>query len=104
MSCLFQLSIFFYNLEACLAVVLKRTAFKTWPLGYNFFFMLNSTEHEVSSAHKTIIPTNVEVSCFKSLRCCFYPAHKCKNANNCWYFNIYEQDKFRVESSMKTVL
>ena len=67
----------FYNLEACLAVVLKRTAFKTWPRGYKIFFMLNSTEHEVSSAHKTIIPTNVEVSCFKSLRCCVYPAHKC---------------------------
>ena len=28
-------------------------------------FMLNSTEHEI------------------------HPAHKCKNANNCWHFNIY---------------
>ena len=38
---------------------------KTRPRGYKFFFMLNSTEHEI------------------------IPAHKCKNANNCWHFNIY---------------
>ena len=24
---------------------------------------------------------------------CIYPANKCKNANNCWHFNIYEQYK-----------
>ena len=29
--------------------------------------MLNSTKHEI------------------------FPAHKCKNANNCWQFNIYER-------------
>ena len=23
-----------------------------WPRGYNFFFVLNSTEHEISTAHK----------------------------------------------------
>ena len=43
---------------------------------------------------KTELPTNEEVYCFKSLRCCIYHANKCKNANNCWHFNIYEQDKF----------
>ena len=32
--------------------------------GYKTFFMHNSAEHRI------------------------YPAHKCKNANNCWYFNI----------------
>ena len=25
-----------------------------------------------------------------------YPAHKCSNANNCWYFNIYEHEKLLV--------
>ena len=49
----------------------------TWPRGYKAFFMLNSTEHEISTAHKTKIPTNKEVSCFKSLRCCIYHANKC---------------------------
>ena len=41
---------------------------------------------------KTKIPTNEEVSCFKPLGCCIYHANKCKNANNFWHFNIYEQD------------
>ena len=35
------------------------------PRGYKTFCMLNSAEHEI------------------------YPAHKCYNADNCWYFNIY---------------
>ena len=35
---------------------------------------------------KTKIPTNEEVYCFKSLKCCIY------HANNCWHFNIYEQE------------
>ena len=25
-----------------------------------------------------------------------YPAHKCQNANNCWHFNIYQQDKYSM--------
>ena len=33
--------------------------------------MLNSTEHDISTAHKTKMPINEEVSCFKSLRCWF---------------------------------
>ena len=48
---------------------------------------------------KTKIPANKEVSCFKSLRCCIYHANKCLNANNCWHFNIYEQDKFCAQLS-----
>ena len=47
---------------------------------------------------KTKIRTNKEVSCFKSLRC-IYHAKKCQNANNCWHFNIHEQDKFRAQLS-----
>ena len=35
--------------------------------------MLNSIEHE------------------------FFPAHKCLNANNCWHFNIYEQENSILE-------
>ena len=48
---------------------------------------------------KTKIPANKEVLCFKSLRCCIYHANKCLNANNCWHFDIYEQDKFRAQLS-----
>ena len=47
------------------------------PLGYKTFFMLNSTEHEISTAHKNKIQTNEEVSCFKSPRSCIYHANKC---------------------------
>ena len=47
------------------------------PEVIKFFFILNSTEHEISTAYKTRIQTNKEVSCFKSLRCCILPAHKC---------------------------
>ena len=31
------------------------------PRGYKTFFVLNSTEHEISTAYKTKIPTNEEV-------------------------------------------
>ena len=41
----------------------------TRPRGYKTFFMLNSAEHEI------------------------VPAHKCYNANNCWHFKIYVQEK-----------
>ena len=37
-----------------------------------FLFILNSGEHEI------------------------FPAHKCLNANNCWHFNIYEQEKIEA--------
>ena len=65
------------------------------------FFMLNSTELKFQLLMKTKISTIEEVSRFrpKSLRCCIYHAHKCSNANNCWHFNIYKQDKFRSQLS-----
>ena len=33
---------------------------------------------EISTAHKTKIPTNKEVAFFKSLRCCIYQANNVK--------------------------
>ena len=47
------------------------------PRGYKTFFMLNSTEHKIQLLIKIKIPTNKEVSCFKSLRCCIYHAYNC---------------------------
>ena len=46
-----------------------------WPRGYKTFSMLNSTEHELSTAHKNKIPKSELVSCFKSLRCGIYHAN-----------------------------
>ena len=40
------------------------------------FFMLNSTELEISTAHKHS-NTDKEISCSKSLSCCIYYANKC---------------------------
>ena len=68
-----------------------------WHRGYKTFFMLNSTEHELLIKAK--IQANEEVSCFKSLRCCIYHAYRCLNANKCWHFNIYKQDKFHAQLS-----
>ena len=36
---------------------------------------------------------------FKTQKLVIYPANKCLNANNCWHFNIYEQDKFLSQLS-----
>ena len=35
----------------------------------------------------------------ESLKPDIYPANKCLNANNCWHFNIYKQDKFLPQLS-----
>ena len=47
------------------------------PRGYKTLFMLNSTEQEISTAHRTKITTNEDFYCFKSLRYCNYHANKC---------------------------
>ena len=72
----------------------------TWIRVYKTFFMLNSTKHEIFKGLK-----------YKNIKKCrfffrlryaanaTFPAHKCKNANNCWHFNIYEQEKFHVHLS-----
>ena len=43
---------------------------------------------------KTKMPTNEEVSCFKSLGVFIMLI-----SVNCWHFNIYELDKFRAQLS-----
>ena len=39
--------------------------------------MLNSTEHEISIAHKIYNAENNDFSGFEILRCCIYHAYKC---------------------------
>ena len=36
---------------------------------------------------------------FRTKKLVIDPAHKCLNANNCWHFNIYEQDKSKSQLS-----
>ena len=61
--------------------------------------MLNSAEC------KSKLLINIEIASingyfqFNSSKLFFYPAYKCLNANNCWHFNTYEQDKFHAKLS-----
>ena len=56
----------------------------------------SSTSPSISSSSSS--PSSSFLT-FQTLRCCIYPANKCSNANNCWHFNIYEQDKFNAQLS-----
>ena len=70
----------------------------SWPRCYKTFFMLNSAEHEILNAHKY---ENIKFSIFQSQISleCYFPAHKCENANNRWRFNIYELEKLLAQLS-----
>ena len=63
--------------------------------------MLNSNQHDISSAHKNKMLTSLQI-----LRCCIFHANKCQNTNNYWHFNIFERDKvsFFVELNMKKIV
>ena len=69
--------------------------------------MLKRVEHEILNAHKykNIKKSNIFLGSGKP-RMLFFPLINVKNANNCWHFNIYEQEKIScsVELSMKKVL
>ena len=62
---------------------------EVWPGGYKTFFMLDSTEHEISTAHKTKMQEKIGISC----------SHLMYLSCNCWHFNIYEQYKFHTQLS-----
>ena len=49
----------------------------TRPRGYKTFSCAVQMNTKFQLLIKTKIPTNEEVSCFKSLRCCIYHANKC---------------------------
>ena len=54
-----------------------KVTYDTGPRGYKTFFMLNSTTStKFQLLIKSKIPTNKEVSCFKSLTCCIHHANK----------------------------
>ena len=64
------------------------------PRGYKAFSMLKSIEHETQLPIKSKMVKNKDCSCFRTLRCCMYPAHKCLNASNCWHLNNYKHINF----------
>ena len=77
---------------------LKVIFLKTSARGYKTFFTLISAEHEIFTAHKYENIKNFSIFQAQISR---FPAHKCLNANNCWHFKIYEQEKFHAQLSMK---
>ena len=56
------------------------------PEVIKLFFILNSTEHEISTAHKSL--SDVVFIMLIMLKC-----------QHCWHFNIYELDKFCAQLS-----
>ena len=52
-------------------------------LSMKFQLLINAEIVKISGKFR-FIPQNLVI----------YPANKCLNANNCWHFNIYEQDNF----------
>ena len=65
----------------------------TWPPVYKFHSCSSQQSMKYQFATKSKMLKRKVFSCFKTLRWCIYPVDKCCNANNCWHFNIYEQDK-----------
>ena len=61
------------------------------PRGYKAFFMLNSTEHKISTTHKTKTLTKKFLAL--SLSDVVFVILMC------WHFNIYEHDKFHAQLS-----
>ena len=84
-----------------LRVFLSNFVGPTWPEVIKLFSCSTQLSTKFQLLIKTILLTNEEVSCFKSLRCWFYHANACWNANSCWHFRIYEQDKFLALLSWK---
>ena len=58
---------------------------------YKVFFMLNSTEHEIYSAHAY---SNSSCSNQQSMKFILLI-----NSSSCWHFNKYKQDKFHAQLS-----
>ena len=56
----------------------------TWPQGCKTVFMLNSTEPEISIAHKNEMLKDFLLSKLSDVL----------HVYKCWRFNIYEHDKF----------
>ena len=59
---------------------------------------LFSSSAQLSMKFQLLINAEIVKNCgkfrFKTQKLVIHLAHKCLNTNNCWHFNIYEQDKF----------
>ena len=62
---------------------------------------LFSCSTQLSILFKMLISIKISRFFLKSQinRECYFPAHKCYNANKCWHFNTAEQEKFHAHLS-----
>ena len=74
-KCLFSLSR--VSLGNMLVPILAISVLLVEAQGKLIFSYSSQLSTEFQLLIKTKIPTNEEVSCFKSLRCCIYHAYKC---------------------------
>ena len=72
-----------------------------WPEVIKLFSCSTELSVKFQMLIKTIMLKNKDISCFQTLTVdvVFIMLINVKNANNCWHFNIYEQDKFRAQLS-----
>ena len=68
----------------------------SWLRGYKTFFMLNSVEHKILEAHKYKFFKEFGFLGSDKPGMLFFPLI---NVNNCWHFNIYEQEKIHAQLS-----
>ena len=77
-------------------ILANQIRFYPGPKILNFFSCLTQLRMKFQMLIKLKMVKNKDFSCFQTLRCCIYHANKCKNTNNCWHFNIYENSKFQL--------
>ena len=63
--------------------------------GNKTFFMLNSTENEICSAHKKINTNDLNFYLQNTAEHEIFPTNKYSNAN-CWYSNIFSRKNFML--------
>ena len=67
----------YYSLTKLLSLIWNKVQWKPGPEGIKLFSCSTQLSMKFQLLIKAKIPTNEEVSCFKSLRCCIYHANKC---------------------------
>ena len=72
---------------------------KVWSRSYKTLFMLNSTEHEISTAHKTKIPTEKIILALSFPDVVFIMLINVKMSTLVDILTYYEQDKFSAQLS-----
>ena len=76
---------------------------KPVPNVMKHFFIMPKTADQLIMKFKLLIKNKIaqinEILKCQSPKSIINPTHKSQNANNCWHFDIYEQDKFHGRHS-----